>query len=163
VIVPLPVVRLWTRAWSNSGVTVYRERLWAPPILYLATALVIPASLLVFLPINTTTGVIVAVGMELGVLVLLHVLAPVIEVTDEEFRVGRAHLPRPLVGDVSGYTGAAATTQRGPRLDARAWTMFRGYVGGVVRVEVADADDPTPYWLVSSRHPEQVVAALTAR
>lgn len=158
--VPLPVVRLCAAPWSNRGVTVYRERLWAPPILYLATALVIPASLLVFLPINTTTGVIVAIGMELGVLVLLHVLAPVLEVTDGEFRAGRAHLPRPLVGDVSGYTGAAATTQRGPKLDARAWTLFRGYVGGVVRVEVADPDDPTPYWLVSTRHPDRIVEAL---
>lgn len=139
----------------------YRERLWAPWTLYLATALVIPASLLVFLPINTTVGVIVAIGMELGVLVLLWVMAPVVEVTEDEFRAGRAHLPRSAVGEVSGYQGSAATRQRGPVLDARAWTLFRGYVHGVVRVEVADDQDPTPYWLVSVRHPEQVVAALT--
>jgi hypothetical protein len=147
-------------SWSNRGVSLYRERLWAPPILYLATALVIPASLLVFLPINMTTGVIVAVGMELGVIVLLHVLAPVVEVTETEFRAGRAHLPRELVGDVAGYDGAEATTQRGPKLDARAWTLFRGYVRGVVKVEVRDDADPTPYWLVSVRHPQKVVAAL---
>ncbi|MBT2500981.1 DUF3093 domain-containing protein [Curtobacterium sp. ISL-83] len=140
--------------------TLYRERLWAPPALYLATALVIPASLLVFLPINVLTGVLVAIGMELGVLVLLWVLAPVVEVTDTEFRAGRAHLPRALVGDVSGYDGAEATKQRGPVLDARAWTLFRGYVHGVVRVEVRDDADPTPYWLVSVRHPDRVVAAL---
>jgi hypothetical protein len=141
-------------------VTVYRERLWAPPILYLATALVIPASLLVFLPINETVGITVAVCMELAVLVLLWVLAPTIEVTESEFRAGRAHMPRTAIGDVSGYTGPAATTQRGPKLDARAWTLFRGYVHGVVRVEVADPNDPTPYWLVSVRDPERFVAAL---
>jgi hypothetical protein len=143
-------------------VSLYRERLWAPPILYLATALVIPASLLVFLPISVLTGVIVAVGMEFAVIVLLHVLAPVVEVTATEFRAGRAHLPRELVGEVSGYEGAAATSQRGPELDARAWTLFRGYVRGVVKVEVRDDADPTPYWLVSVRHPERVVEALRA-
>jgi hypothetical protein len=143
-------------------VTVYRERLWAPPALYLATALVIPASLLVFLPISATAGVAVAIGMELGVLVLLWALAPVIEVTDTEFRAGRAHLPRSVVGEVAGFDGAAATSQRGPELDARAWTLFRGYVHGVVKVEVRDAADPTPYWLVSVRDPEAVTRALTS-
>jgi hypothetical protein len=142
-------------------VTVYRERLWAPPALYLATALVVPASLLVFLPISVTAGVVVAIGMELAVLVLLWVLAPVIEVTETEFRAGRAHLPRTVVGEVEGFTGAAATSQRGPQLDARAWTLFRGYVHGVVKVEVRDDADPTPYWLVSVRRPDAVARALT--
>ncbi|WIB27785.1 DUF3093 domain-containing protein [Curtobacterium sp. MCSS17_015] len=140
--------------------TVYRERLWAPPALYLATALVIPASLLVFLPISVTAGVVVAIAMELAVLVLLWVLAPVVEVTETEFRAGRAHLPRTAVGEVAGFTGAAATKQRGPELDARAWTLFRGYVSGVVKVEVRDDADPTPYWLVSVRHPDAVTRAL---
>jgi len=141
-------------------VTVYRERLWAPPLLYLATALVIPAALLVFLPISPVAGVVVAAALYLGVLVMLWVLAPVVEVTDTEFRAGRARLPRAAVGAVEGFEGAAATTQRGPKLDARAWILFRGYVSGVVRVEVADPQDPTPYWLVSVRHPDRVVAAL---
>jgi len=141
-------------------VTVYRERLWAPPALYLATALVIPASLLVFLPISVLAGILVAIGMYLGVVVLLWALAPTIEVTDTEFRAGKAHLPRTLVGEVAAYTGAEATSQRGPVLDARAWTLFRGYVRGVVRVEVADPADPTPYWLVSARNPQAIVDAL---
>ncbi|WP_182047545.1 DUF3093 family protein, partial [Curtobacterium sp. ME26] len=34
------------------------------------------------------------------------------------------------------------------------------YVRGVVRVEVADPADPTPYWLVSARNPQAVVDAL---
>ena len=150
----------WAESWSNGPVTVYRERLWAPPALYLATALVIPATLLVFLPISVLAAVRVAIGMEIGVLVLLWVLAPTVEVTDTEFRAGRAHLPRELVGEVAGYEGAEATTQRGPALDARAWTLFRGYVRGVVRVEVRDEADPTPYWLVSVRNPSAVVEAL---
>ena len=36
--------------------TVYRERLWAAPWLFVATALVIPASIIVFAPINMIAG-----------------------------------------------------------------------------------------------------------
>ena len=46
------------------------------------------------------------------------------------------------------------------KLDARAWLLIRGWVDPVVRVRLTDPKDPTPYWLVSSRHPEAVVAAL---
>jgi hypothetical protein len=31
-----------------------------------------------------------------------------------------------------------------------------------VRVTVTDPQDPTPYWLVSTRHPEKLVEALQA-
>ncbi len=47
------------------------------------------------------------------------------------------------------------------RLDARAWLLLRGWIPGVVRVRLDDPDDPTPYWLVSSRHPRRLAAALT--
>jgi hypothetical protein len=32
----------------------------------------------------------------------------------------------------------------------------------MVLVVLDDPDDPTPYWLVSSRHPERVLSALRA-
>ena len=55
-------------------------------------------------------------------------------------------------------------SQRGAQLDARAWPLIRGWVSPVVRVTVTDPQDPTPYWLVSTRHPEKLVEALeTAR
>jgi hypothetical protein len=30
-----------------------------------------------------------------------------------------------------------------------------------VKVLLDDPDDPTPYWLISSRHPRQLAAAVT--
>jgi hypothetical protein len=38
--------------------------------------------------------------------------------------------------------------------------LLRAYLKRSVRVEVTDPADPTPYWLVSSRHPEQLAKAL---
>ena len=38
--------------------------------------------------------------------------------------------------------------------------MHRAWVGPMVLVVLDDPDDPTPYWLVSCRHPERVLAAL---
>ena len=52
--------------------------------------------------------------------------------------------------------------QRGQLLDARAYLLIRGWVDPVLRVEVVDSDDPTPYWLLSTRHPESIAAAIAA-
>jgi hypothetical protein len=138
----------------------YRERLWPSPWVFLSTALVIPASLLVFLPISLPLGVVAAVVLYAAILVVLLATTATIEVTATTFRAGRAHIDRRLIGAAYASQGADATAERGVRLDARAWLLVRGWIPGVVRVELADPDDPTPYWVISSRRPEELAAAL---
>ena len=142
--------------------TPYREKLWPAVWLYLATALVIPASILVFTPIDLRVGIAVAVVLYGACVAALIIGAPVVEVTSTEFIAGRARLPLSLVGTAAGFSGLEARDERGPRLDARAWLLIRGWIDPVVKVNVTDAADPAPYWLVSTRHPESVVAALQA-
>ncbi|TQL47924.1 DUF3093 family protein [Homoserinimonas aerilata] len=140
--------------------TLYRERLWPSVGLLVALLLVVPACILVFQPINPTVGVIVAIALYLGSALLLIVTSPVIEVTRESLKAGRASLPIGMVGDATAYEGEDATKQRGPVLDTRAWLVIRGWIPPVVRIEVADSADPTPYWLVSSRRPDALVQAV---
>lgn len=143
-----------------GGMPLYRERLWPAPWMYLATALVIPASLLVFLPISDTAGVVVAIVLYAGCIALLLLAAPSLTVTPTEFTAGKASIPVGLVGTVTAHRGADARQERGPGLDARAWLLIRGWVDPVIRVTIEDAADPTPYWLVSTRRPEELAAAL---
>jgi hypothetical protein len=139
---------------------IYRERLWPAVWVFVATALVIPASLLVFLPINQLVGVVVAIGLYGAIVALLIATTPTIEVTATTFRAGRARLPVKFVAHVTPFTGADATEQRGPKLDARAWLLLRGWLPGLVRVDLDDPSDPTPYWLVATRRPAELAAAL---
>jgi len=151
---------------SNSGapssaVPSYRERLWPAAWVFLATALVIPASLLVFLPISTTAGIVCAVVLYAAVVITLLVTTPTVEVDDALFTAGRARLPRTVIASVAPFTGDGATAQRGTQLDARAWLLLRGWIPGLVKVQLDDPSDPTPYWLVSTRHPDELAKALT--
>ena len=138
----------------------YRERLWPAWWVFLATALVIPASLLVFIPISVLAGYICAAALYVAIVVVLLATAPVIEIDDGMLRVGKARIERSYITSATAHTGQDAFAERGPRLDARAWLVLRGWISGVVRIEIDDADDPTPYWLVSSRRPAELAAAL---
>ena len=141
--------------------TYYRERLWPSVWIYLATALVVPASVLVFMPINQLVGILTGVALYLGIVGLLTATAPLLLVTEHQLVAGRASLPLSLVGETAAFEGDEATLERGQRLDARAWLLIRGWIAPVVKVTVADETDPAPYWLVSSRNPESLIAAVT--
>ena len=141
--------------------SLYREKLWPAPWLFIGTALVIPASLLVFLPIDFRVGVAGAAILYAVCVIGLIAGSPVVEVTSTEFLAGRARLPIEFVGEVTAHRGDDAQLERGRHLDARAWLLIRGWVSPVVKVEVADETDPAPYWLVSTRQPDAVIAAIT--
>ncbi|AYF99611.1 DUF3093 domain-containing protein [Protaetiibacter intestinalis] len=141
---------------------VFRERLWPSPWIFLATALVIPASLLVFLPISPVAGALVAAGLYGAIVVVLLVTTPTVEVSDGELRAGRARLPLSVVAAVRAAHGADAVAERGVGLHADAWLLIRGWIPDVVRVELDDPQDPTPYWLISSRRADALAEALSA-
>lgn len=141
--------------------TIYREKLWPAPWLYIATALVMPASLLVFVPINIEVGIVVAIVLYAACVALLILTSPVVAVTDTHVLAGKAKLPLSITGSATAYRGEQASFERGRHLDARAWLLIRGWISPVVKVEVLDINDPAPYWLISTRTPEKLVAAIT--
>ncbi|MFO7689313.1 MAG: DUF3093 domain-containing protein [Cryobacterium sp.] len=138
----------------------YRERLWPTPWVFITTALVIPASILVLVPISLQAGIITAIVLYGGIVTLLVVASPVVAVREGILYAGRARIRVENLGEAQPFVGVDATQERGPRLDARAWMLIRGWVGPLVRVPLVDETDPAPYWLVSSRTPEKLAAAI---
>lgn len=140
----------------------YRERLWPAPWMYAVIALVIPATMLVFTPISIPAGIATAIVLVVGCTAMLVRAAPTIAVESGELLAGRARIPVVLLGETVPARGEEARHERGPGLDARAHLVLRGWVDPVVRIAVVDPDDPTPYWLVSTRRPDELAAAIAS-
>ena len=83
-----------------------------------------------------------------------------VEVRDGHLRAGRARIPLSYVGSVQALDTEGMRRQAGVDADARAHLLLRPYLKRGVRVDLADPDDPTPYWLVASRRPQELAAAL---
>lgn len=143
--------------------TNFREVLRPAAWMYVAAAMIIPTVILTMAPFNLVLGVVVGIAIYLAIVIAMVFSSPAIVLTDSELRVGPAHIDRKFVGAVSAYSGSHAVNARGPGLDARAWLYLRGWINPVVRVDVTDPADPTPYWLFSTRKPEELVAALRQR
>lgn len=77
-----------------------------------------------------------------------------------ELVADRATLPRSVIDRAASVPPSAKSAALGRQLDPAAYLMHRAWVKSMVLFVLDDPDDPTPYWLVSTRHPEQVLAAL---
>lgn len=71
-----------------------------------------------------------------------------------------AHLPASVVSRSAAVPRSAKSAALGRQLDPAAFVVHRTWVGPMALVVLEDPDDPTPYWLVSTRAPDQVLAAL---
>ena len=142
----------------------YRERL-TPTIGWFVAAVAVGASFgLVLLPLAGNAGL--AIGAVAGVAVAVAILVLTsarVEVTEGRLRAGRASIPVAELRPAEVVDRAEMARLRGPGIDPRAYLCQRGWVPAGVKVDVQDPSDPTPYWLISSQHPDRLADAIEAQ
>lgn len=154
-------------ATSDRAATVapvYSERL-AAPASYWVIGLLVGVSTATAMGFYLGPWVAVAAGIAVAGLLafgLLFVGHVGIVVDDRGLSVGPALLEWPYQGEGAALDPEATRQRLGVGADARAFVVARPYIRTAVLVPVADAADPHPYWLVSSRNPQRLAAALAA-
>jgi hypothetical protein len=133
-------------------------RWWVQAVMFLASLWL---AFVVALPAGVAWG---ATGL-LGAVVLALFLGyggARIRVAGGVLQAGRAHIAVELLAAPVALDKAAAHRLAGRDADARAFLLLRPYTKRSVRVEVRDPSDPTPYWLLATRRPDELVRALVA-
>lgn len=142
----------------------YRERLWVPASwwgigLFFAVSFTTAVGFAVSPLVSGLAGLVTIAGVA-GAL-LWYGSVPV-RVDQDGFTADGSVLEWEWVGQVEPLDAAATRRLLGPDADRSAHLVTRGYIATAVRVTVADPADPHPYWLVSTRHPRELAAALAA-
>jgi hypothetical protein len=140
----------------------YRERLYSPPswwVVGMVTMLTFGAIVWTGFDLAVTLAVFAAVIL-ITAAFLLNWGQAIIEVTDSELRVGGDVLPLSDVGEVRALDEAHARALRGPRADPLAYTLIRPYLRYAVYVEVSGRPAAWPYWLLATRRPAELAAAI---
>jgi len=167
---------------------VYHERLWVPVswwLLGLVVMVILAAELAAgFGALLVAT--IYAVLLGGGAAMLLSWSRPRVEVTGDGLIAGRARLPLAAAGAVTALDRAQTRAILGPRADPAAFILTRPYLRQAVYVEVTGPASGTvrrwrlrwrrwrprlevteralsaPYWLVTTRHPAELAAAINS-
>lgn len=75
--------------------------------------------------------------------------------------VDDANLPDSVVSRSMVVPGSARQNALGRQLDPAAFLVSRPWVSEHVLIVLDDPEDPTPYWLISSKDPETLLEAFT--
>lgn len=141
----------------------FRERLTVPLAWWVLAALFALSVLLAF---GFYLGPVWGVGSALVTMVVaaavFAALSIEVSVDATALRVGRAVVERHYIGGCRALDAAAADRRGGVEADARAHLVLRPYITTAVEVVLDDPADPVPYWLVSTRRPARLAAALAS-
>ena len=123
---------------------------------FLPTLAVFPTVLLALYPISPVIGCIAGGFLAVLAPVLMITLSPTIKITGGFVMTSKAKLPLALISSVAVIDKSKAFAERGPKLDARAYVAFQASVPELLKIELNDEKDPTPYWLLSSRRAGEI-------
>jgi Protein of unknown function (DUF3093) len=138
----------------------FRERLTVPLSWWLiAVLLALSVLLAVGAYLGPTWGIGTSVATMLIAAAIFASASVVISVDAREVQVGRARIEHAYIADCRALDAEATRLRAGVEADARAHLVLRPYVKTAVEITLDDKDDPVPYWLVSTRHPQQLATA----
>jgi hypothetical protein len=143
---------------------VYHERLRVPTtwwLLGLLSVIMLGTAFLASLNWEIALVVYAALGVPSGAVLLLWGRSSV-EVRDGKLCAGAATLPLATVGQVAALDETQTSAMRGPRADPAAFLLARPYLPRSVYIEVTDRTQDRPYWLVGTRRPDELAAAIEA-
>jgi hypothetical protein len=140
----------------------YAERL-AVPLRWWVQGTMLVASLwlatIVALP-PAAAWVVAGLALALLAALLLGYGGARTSVAEGRLHAGRAQIAAEHLGPAVALDADATRRLAGPEADARAYLLLRPYLKRAVRVDIADPADPAPYWLLSSRRPDELAAAI---
>lgn len=147
-----------------SREVVYRESMRTPLWWYLVAMFV--AGLLAaefhISSLALTDWLSFGILLPLSVVLVWSIGRGALEISGGELRIRGAHIP---LKDISGAVALDGPTLRrvvGREGDPAAFVSIRPWIAPGFQVWVDDPEDPTPYWVVSSRHPQRVVDLIRA-
>jgi hypothetical protein len=143
----------------------YREQLHVPLAWWLLAfpiVLILGGTLYAGLPWPWPIIIFAALGAGCATM-LITLGRGTVEVDNEALRAGGAVLPLAAIGEVVTLDERQSARLRGPRADPAARFYLRPYLKESVYVAVdpaAAGDGGVPYWLIGSRHPVELAAAI---
>ena len=140
----------------------YRERLRVPLawwLLAVPTVLILGATL--YAGLAEPWPIIIMAGLAAGCAALLIAMSlGTVEIRDGALRAGHAVLPLTAVSEVVSLNEKQTALLRGSRADPAAHLYSRPYLKESVYLAVNPSNPAGPYWLIGTRHPAGLVAAI---
>ena len=128
---------------------------------FLPGLLIVPSLALTFAPFSWLGGLLAGIACYAVIAALMIASSPVIEISESALRVANAQISREHLGIATAIKDPAMRTRAiRTELNAMAYLRLQASVKPLVKIDITDKRDPVPYWLFSTRRPDELLAAL---
>ena len=152
------ILYLMARSNSNSE---FAERINWPVWLWLFLAMMIASIYLTFwAPFGNLVAAAISILISIALIYSARKSVLEIVVINNWLYVGNAKIDCKHIKKVTELKKEEFLKLRGQNADPAAFNATRFWVSTGVKVELKDKNDPTPYWLIATRKPKKLAAAL---
>ena len=136
---------------------VIRAPLWLVAFVYF---LFLSLVLSVWAALGNTPALITFGALTLWLIVLFFKTSLKIEVDQTHLRVGGASIEHKYIGEVTVLSSSEVKLIRTRDADPLAYLAIRFWSSKAIKLQVSDARDKTPYWLITTNNGQELVKAL---
>lgn len=139
----------------------YREVIHAPIwLLALIYFFFLSLVLSIWAALGNNSAIFTFVVLTVLLIIIYFKTSLTIEVDETHLRVGRAYINRQYLDHINILDSKEFSRIRTRDADPAAYLAIRFWSSGAVQVKILDPRDPTPYWLISTKHGEELGQAL---
>jgi hypothetical protein len=145
---------------TNKGVRfkeVIRAPLWLLAFVYF---LFLSMVLSIWAALGNTPALITFGVLTLWLIYLYFKTALKIEVDQTHLRVGGASIEHKFIGEVTVLSSSEVKLIRTRDADPLAYLAIRFWSSKAIKLQVSDARDKTPYWLITTNNGQELLKAL---
>ena len=136
---------------------VIRAPLWLVAFVYF---LFLSLVLSVWAALGNTPALITFGALTLWLIVLFFKTSLKIEVDQTHLRVGGASIEHKYIGEVTVLSSSEVKLIRTRDADPLAYLAIRFWSSKAIKLQVSDARDKTPYWLITTNNGQDLLKAL---
>lgn len=146
----------------TSAHVIYRERLIPSLFAFLFAQFMIGSLGIAYAHVyGNTVGWLTVIALGPAAWIGMYYFSPVLEISEKEFRLGRALIPRQFIGTIHTLNDGQTKDASGHAAHRDAYIVLRSWMPYSVIFEITDVTDPHPYWHFSTREPEKVRELLS--
>ena len=136
---------------------VIRPPLWVLAFIYFMFLSLVIA---IWAALGNTSALIALIAATTLIFFIAVAARSQIVLTDTELILGKAHIERKYLGEITILDRDAMRLIRTRDADPAAFLAIKFWISTGVKIAINDDRDPTPYWLVSTRKAEELKRTL---
>jgi hypothetical protein len=110
--------------------------------------------------LGDTPALVTFIVLTIALTVIYQRTKLVIEIDNEELRVGPARIEKKYIGHCLNLDAPSFKLVRGRNANPAAYLGIRFWLPTGITMEVKDSRDSTPYWLITSKRGQELTALL---